>query len=63
MARHQRIAKLFDEDFWVTRWRSQAMPGGNALLHDVFVMDADLLQQYGIGMKEAFVMEDLVANE
>ena len=24
MARHQKIAKLFDEDFWVTRWRSQA---------------------------------------
>ena len=23
MARHQKIAKLFDEDFWVTRWRSQ----------------------------------------
>ena len=22
MARHQKIAKLFDEDFWVTRWRS-----------------------------------------
>ena len=23
MARHQKIAKLFDEEFWVTRWRSQ----------------------------------------
>ena len=22
MARHQKIAKLFDEEFWVTRWRS-----------------------------------------
>ena len=26
MARHQKIAKLFDEDFWVTRGRSQAVP-------------------------------------
>lgn len=43
--------------------KERPMPGGNALLHDVFVMDADLLQQYGIGAKEAFVMEDLVANE
>ena len=23
MARHQKIAKLFDEDFWGTQWRSQ----------------------------------------
>ena len=23
MARHQKIAKLFDEEFWVTRWQSQ----------------------------------------
>lgn len=43
--------------------KERPMPGGNTLLHDVFAMDADLLQQYGIGMKEAFVMEDLVANE
>ncbi len=43
--------------------KERPMPGGNTLLHDVFVMDADLLQQYGIGMKEAFVMEDLVVNE
>ena len=43
--------------------KERPMPGANALLHDVFVMDADLLQQYGIGAKEAFVMEDLVANE
>ena len=26
MARHQKIAKLFDEDFWVTQWRSQGSP-------------------------------------
>ena len=25
MTRHQKIAKLFDEDFWVTQWRSQAI--------------------------------------
>ena len=25
MARHQKITKLFDEDFWVTRWRSQEL--------------------------------------
>lgn len=43
--------------------KERPLPGGNTLLHDVFAMDADLLQQYGIGMKEAFVMEDLVANE
>ena len=43
--------------------KERPMPSGNTLLHDVFVMDADLLQQYGIGAKEAFVMEDLVANE
>lgn len=43
--------------------KERPLPGGNILLHDVFAMDADLLQQYGIGMKEAFVMEDLVANE
>ncbi len=43
--------------------KERPMPGGNTLLHDVFAMDADLLQQYGIGMKEASVMEDLVANE
>ena len=23
MKRHQRIAPLFEDDFWVTRWRSQ----------------------------------------
>lgn len=43
--------------------KERPLPGGNTLLHDVFAMDADLLQQYGIGMKEASVMEDLVANE
>lgn len=43
--------------------KERPIPDGNTLLHDVFAMDADLLQQYGIGMKEAFVMEDLVANQ
>ena len=43
--------------------KERPIPGDNTLLHDVFAMDADLLQQYGIGMKEAFVMEDLVANQ
>lgn len=43
--------------------KERPMPGGNTLLNDVFAMDADLLQQYDIGMKEAFVMEDLVANK
>jgi len=28
MARHQKIAKLFDEDFWVTQWRSQEKATG-----------------------------------
>ena len=27
MARHPKIAKLYDEDFWVTRWRSQEKEG------------------------------------
>ncbi len=43
--------------------KERRRPGGGNLLNDVFAMDADLLQQYGIGMKEAFVMEDLVANK
>lgn len=43
--------------------KERRRPGGGNLLNEVFAMDADLLQQYGIGMKEAFVMEDLVANE
>lgn len=43
--------------------KERPIPDGNTLLHDVFAMDADLLQQYGIGMKEVFVMEDLVANQ
>lgn len=53
---------LFRE--YVTKAKKERpIPDGNTLLHDVFAMDADLLQQYGIGMKEAFVMEDLVANQ
>ena len=43
--------------------KERRRPGGGNLLNEVFAMDADLLQQYGIGMKEAFVMEDLVANK
>ncbi|MGF0097283.1 tetratricopeptide repeat protein [Prevotella sp. SGI.027] len=43
--------------------KERRRPGASNLLHDVFAMDADLLQQYGIGMKEAFVMEDLVVNK
>lgn len=43
--------------------KERRRPGGSNLLNEVFAMDADLLQQYGIGMKEAFVMEDLVANK
>ena len=31
MARHQKIAKLFDEDFWVTRWQSQDLAGGKRM--------------------------------
>ena len=43
--------------------KERRRPGGGNFLNEVFAMDADLLQQYGIGMKEAFVMEDLVANK
>lgn len=43
--------------------KERRRPGGGNLLNEAFAMDADLLQQYGIGMKEAFVMEDLVANK
>ena len=37
MTRHQKIAKLFDEDFWVTQWRSQEKIGYIALIYPIFV--------------------------
>ena len=49
MARHQKIAKLFDEDFWVTRWRSQEVAKKVYPAVSVAVKAGDVVITYPVG--------------
>ena len=49
MARHQKIAKLFDEDFWVTQWRSQEKDGVYVVPLDAWKIKNRRRQNFGMG--------------
>ena len=71
MARHQKIAKLFDEDFWVTQWRSQEKDGVYVVPLDAWKIKNRRRQNFGMGhnlktstiTKNKFIQESRIFND
>ena len=71
MARHQKIAKLFDEDFWVKQWRSQEKDGVYVVPLDAWKIKNRRRQIFGMGhnlktstkTKDKFIQESQIIND